>query len=142
MGTFVQNSLIKGEKIQEEAVVTWWSQWALIAFGLITLYAGIGILFIAIAIINVASTELAATNKKLIGKVGFIRRSSIDIPLQKIESINVDQGIFGRMVGYGRISIRGTGGNQCNIPYIKNPLNFRRTVMNIIDETTNPKANS
>lgn len=47
MGTFVQNSLIKGEKIQEEAVVTWWSQWALIAFGLITLYAGVGILFIA-----------------------------------------------------------------------------------------------
>ena len=133
MGSFIQNSLINGEKIQEEAVVTWWSQWFLIALGACTIVFGVGLLFWALAVVNVLSTELAVTNKKVIGKVGFIRRVSIDIPLQKIESLSVDQGIFGRMIGYGKVSVQGTGGNRCAIPYIKNPMDFRRVVMNIMD---------
>lgn len=143
MGSYVQNSLISGEKIQKEADINWLSQWGNFAlaalFILSTLgngYLGtalLGILFLVIAIINVTSTELAITNKKLIGKVGFIRRSSIDIPLSKIESINIDQGIIGRILGYGKVAVRGTGGNSVSIPFIKDPFEFRKTVMNVID---------
>lgn len=91
------------------------------------------ILFILLAIINVTSTELAVTNKKVIGKAGFIRRVSIDLPLEKLESVNIDQGVIGRILGYGRVSIRGVGGNNVSIPFIKKPMDFRRVIMGLMD---------
>lgn len=157
MGTFVDNSLIRGESVQSNATISWLSQFGKLAFGtflilwgclsltladnidaailvLITLVGG-GALFLAFALINVVTTELAITNKKLIGKVGFIRRFSIDIPHHQIESLNVTQGIIGRILRYGKITVRGAGGNKVSIPYIKEPLQFRKVVMGVIDKS-------
>jgi uncharacterized membrane protein YdbT with pleckstrin-like domain len=46
--------------------------------------------------------------------------------LSKIESVNVDQGILGRILGYGTIRIIGTGGTKEAFPKILNPLEFRK----------------
>jgi uncharacterized membrane protein YdbT with pleckstrin-like domain len=94
------------------------------------------IISIVIAIINVLTTELVVTNKKVIGKTGFIRRTSIDLQLGKLESIVLDQGITGRIFNFGTIVVRGTGGNAVGIPFIKSPLEFRRSVMRIVDQQT------
>lgn len=134
MASFVENSLIPGEKIEAKATITWLSQFWYYVFALLLVMTVIfPILFIVLAIINVTSTELAVTNKKVIGKAGFIRRVSIDLPLEKLESVNIDQGIIGRILGYGRVSIRGVGGNNVSIPYIKKPMDFRRVVMGLLD---------
>lgn len=142
MGTFVQNSLIKGEQIQETATISWLSQfWYFVMGTILILLANtmeidvnaLAVFFLVLAVVNVVTTELAITNKKLIGKVGFIRRSSIDIPRHQIESLNVDQSIVGRLLGYGKITVNGSGGNKASIPYIKNPLQFRKMVMSALD---------
>jgi uncharacterized membrane protein YdbT with pleckstrin-like domain len=86
------------------------------------------------AILNVSTTELAVTNKKVIGKAGFIRRVSVDMPIGKLESINVHQGLMGRIFNFGATSVHGIGGNAVGIPYIAKPLDFRRTVMNLMDK--------
>jgi len=44
----------------------------------------------------------------------------------RIESVNVDQGILGRILGYGTISIVGSGGTKVSFPNIKSPLEFRK----------------
>ncbi|MCT7307924.1 PH domain-containing protein [Ralstonia wenshanensis] len=134
MASFVENSLIPGEKIEAQATITWLSQFWYFVFALVLVMTVIfPILFILLAIINVTSTELAVTNKKVIGKAGFIRRVSIDLPLEKLESVNIDQGIIGRILGYGRVSIRGVGGNNVSIPFIKMPMDFRRVIMGLMD---------
>jgi uncharacterized membrane protein YdbT with pleckstrin-like domain len=134
MASFVENSLIPGEKIEAQATITWLSQFWYFVFALVLVMTVIfPILFIVLAIINVTSTELAVTNKKVIGKAGFIRRVSIDLPLEKLESVNIDQGIIGRILGYGRVSIRGIGGNNVSIPFIKKPMDFRRVIMGLMD---------
>lgn len=134
MASFVENSLIPGEEVEAKATITWLSQFWYFVFALLLVMTVIfPILFILLAIINVTSTELAVTNKKVIGKAGFIRRVSIDLPLEKLESVNIDQGIIGRILGYGRVSIRGVGGNNVSIPYIKKPMDFRRVVMGLLD---------
>jgi uncharacterized membrane protein YdbT with pleckstrin-like domain len=135
MGSFVENSLISGEKVELKATTTWLSQFWLFVWAVILCWTIVApVFFIILAIINVVTTELAVTNKKVIGKAGFIRRESIDLPLSKLESINIDQGIIGRILGYGRVSIRGVGGNNVSIPFIKDPLSFRRVVMNLMDQ--------
>jgi len=134
MGSFVESSLLAGEKIESNAQVTWLSQIPLFILAVVTIFTVIlPILFILIAVINVKSTELAVTNKKVIGKAGFIRRVSVDMPIGKLESINIDQGIFGRLFNYGKVSVRGIGGNNVTIPFISSPQYFRRTVMGLMD---------
>ncbi|MEK0235706.1 PH domain-containing protein [Ralstonia pseudosolanacearum] len=134
MGSFVENSLIPGEKVEMRATITWLSQFWYFVFAIALIMTVIfSVILILFAVINVTSTELAVTNKKIIGKAGFIRRVSIDLPLDKLESVNISQGIIGRIFGFGRITVRGVGGNSVVIPYIKSPMDFRRVVMGLLD---------
>jgi len=51
----------------------------------------------------------------------------------KVESINVEQGIFGRIFDFGTLVINGTGGGKTPIPSIDSPLEFRKNAMQAID---------
>jgi uncharacterized membrane protein YdbT with pleckstrin-like domain len=100
-------------------------------FGEILLIAGIffGILFIIKgfkSLIAYATSEFAVTNKRILFKIGFIRRNSLEIFLRKIEAINVRQGIIGRILGYGTITVTGTGGTHQPFHKISSPLKFRK----------------
>ena len=64
----------------------------------------------------------------MVAKLGFIERESLETLLSKIEAIGVDQGIVGRMLGYGTITITGTGGTEESFPRIADPLEFRRQI--------------
>jgi uncharacterized membrane protein YdbT with pleckstrin-like domain len=78
--------------------------------------------------IRSTSSEFAITNKRVLIKVGLIRRHSLELLLQKVEGIGVDQGILGRILGYGTITVSGVGGTKEAFRMISNPLEFRRQV--------------
>jgi len=90
--------------------------------------AGIGLLLAIAPAIHYASSEFAVTDKRVVAKLGFIERESLETLLSKIEAIGVDQGIVGRMLGYGTITITGTGGTEESFPRIADPLEFRRQI--------------
>ena len=79
------------------------------------------------------TTELAITNKRVIAKFGFIRRDTIELYHNQVESIIVKQGILQRILGCGTIIIKGTGGSRTPIPDIEKPLDFRRIAMETIE---------
>ena len=89
----------------------------------------LGLVFLAAAWIRVHSTEIAITNRRVIAKFGFIRRHTIEINLEKVESLRVEQGLMGRFLNYGTIFIGGTGSALAPIPDIADPLVFRRKFM-------------
>jgi uncharacterized membrane protein YdbT with pleckstrin-like domain len=78
--------------------------------------------------IKASSSEFAITNRRVLIKVGLIRRHSLELLLQKVEGIGVDQGILGRILGYGTITVAGVGGTKEAFRMISNPLEFRRQV--------------
>lgn len=90
--------------------------------------AGIGLLLAIGPAIRYASSEFALTDKRVVAKLGFIERESLETLLSKIEAIGVDQGIVGRVLGYGTITITGTGGTEESFPRIAEPLEFRRQI--------------
>lgn len=97
-------------------------------------YAALGCVFAAACpFIERRVTELAITNKRIIAKFGLISRQTIEINLHKVESVQVHQGVFGRLLNYGSIVISGAGNPQAPIPYIENPLEFRRQCMATLD---------
>ncbi|MEI8033498.1 MAG: PH domain-containing protein [Chlorobiaceae bacterium] len=85
------------------------------------------------ALMRHQATELAVTSKRVVAKFGFIRRSTIELNHSKVESLHVDQGILGRIFGFGTLHINGTGGGITPIPNISDPLAFRRKAMEAID---------
>ncbi|PKP13316.1 MAG: hypothetical protein CVU08_05870 [Bacteroidetes bacterium HGW-Bacteroidetes-3] len=82
-------------------------------------------LFIA-PLIDRYTDEFAITNKRVIIKTGLISRKTFEMNHSKIESVNVDQSILGRILGYGTIRIVGSGGTKEVFPNISKPLLFRK----------------
>jgi uncharacterized membrane protein YdbT with pleckstrin-like domain len=88
----------------------------------------LGVLALAGAWIRQWSSEFAVTNRRVIVKVGLISRRTIEINMSKVESIEVNQDIFGRIFNYGTILVIGTGGTKEPFDLISDPLAFRRAV--------------
>ncbi|TDA68457.1 PH domain-containing protein [Sulfuricurvum sp. IAE1] len=132
MASYVESTLISDEHIIYRGQISLWSlaPYFIVGFLLIAFYL-IGLLIIAYAIIKYKTTELAITNKRIIAKFGWISRSTIELNINKIESIQVQQGILGRILNFGTLIISGAGNPQAPIPNISNPMEFRRVYMGL-----------
>lgn len=98
-------------------------------------YPFIAYAFVAIALYSLLSSfvtymtsEYGITDKRILMKVGFVRRTSLEIFFNKIESIQVKQSILGRILDYGAVVICGTGGSKDPFFFIPSPLDFRKRV--------------
>jgi uncharacterized membrane protein YdbT with pleckstrin-like domain len=74
------------------------------------------------------NTEVAVTDRRVIYKTGFISRKTREMHMDKISSVDVTQGILGRMLNYGDITINGAGQSIERIPGIDDPVQFRNHV--------------
>jgi uncharacterized membrane protein YdbT with pleckstrin-like domain len=135
--SYIDDSLVEGEKLVHRAHISWWSQFWLVFLGLLTLVVAVGLVFLIWAWIRVRSTELAITNRRIIAKFGFVKRHTVEINLEKVEALKVEQGVWGRILNYGTIFISGSGSSVAPIPNIADPLVFRRKFM----EATNRPLN-
>ena len=79
------------------------------------------------------SAEFTVTNKRVVIKLGTIRRRAIEMLLSKVEEIAVSQGVGGRILGYGTLVIVGTGGSKEIFMLMADPLEFRRQVQEQIE---------
>jgi len=92
---------------------------AAVIFALLALSAGLR------AFIRRTTTELAVTDHRVIYKSGLLSRHTIEMNRDKVESVDVDQSLLGRILGYGTVVVRGTGGSLEPIRNIGDPLTFR-----------------
>lgn len=135
MASYVESTLIKDEKVIYTGKISLWSLLPLFIIGLVLLpLAGIGLLFWLAAGIRYITTELAFTNKRVIAKFGFIGRQTIELNIAKVESLQVNQGVLGRVFNFGTLVISGAGNPQAPIPGVSNPMTFRRSFMEYQDQ--------
>ncbi|HKR19068.1 MAG TPA: PH domain-containing protein [Stellaceae bacterium] len=74
------------------------------------------------------TTEIAVTDRRVIFKRGLIRRHTVEMNMDKVETVDVDQSLAGRLLGYGDIVVRGTGSSIEPFRKIAAPLDFRNQV--------------
>ncbi len=147
MSSYVESVIGNGETVKYEAKVSVWSLLPLLILGLILgLFLSpaawwLGLIFWIMAFFRYKTTELALTDKKIIAKFGFIKRDTIEILLPKIESIQVNQSMLGRMLNYGSVIASGAGNPQAPIPGISDPMAFRKKFMEVQEKVLdNTKA--
>lgn len=78
------------------------------------------------AYIHTHTTEFGITNQRIIMKTGWVSRQTVEQQLQRIESVNFTQSVWGRMFGYGTVLLHGTGSGVTPIANIDDPLTFHK----------------
>jgi len=74
------------------------------------------------------TTETDVTNLRVVHKTGFIKRRTFEMALDKVESVDVNQSILGRLLNYGDVTILGVGEGRETISTIASPLQFRNAI--------------
>ena len=87
-----------------------------------------GILKFAQQMIVRATTEIGVTDIRLVYKRGLVARAVGEINIDRVEGVNVLQGILGRMFGYGRVMVRGMGVGEVMLPPIAQPIRFKKAI--------------
>jgi uncharacterized membrane protein YdbT with pleckstrin-like domain len=132
--SYVDSVLISGETVLHRGHVSLWPLAPKIVLGILLLpLFGLGLIFLIWAFVIYKTTEIAITNKRIIAKFGFVTRRTIEINLQKVESIQVEQNVPGRMFNYGTIVVSGAGTPNLSVHAIADPLRFRKHFMEATD---------
>lgn len=117
MGGYVNKHLISNESVVFETKLHWVIFFSFKSIFTLTIYAWL----------ERWLSEYVITNRRIIIKTGFIARNTFEMNLSKIESVNVEQSIMGRILNYGSITIIGSGGTRETFHNIAHPLEFRKS---------------
>ena len=152
MGRYIDDILQPGEKVLYSTNAHWIFYWPAIAAWILaavlfflsraSVTEGIVLLYLsASAVVAVAAlywtfkawfhrwtTETDVTNLRVVHKSGFIKRRTFEMSLDKVESVDVDQSILGRLLNYGNVTVRGVGEGAETITTIASPLDFRNHI--------------
>jgi len=147
--SYVESNLMPNETVRAQANL----HWKVYVPGMLFALLGLALAWVSLTVcgfvlvvasisllaahIRVVCTELAVTNRRIVAKFGFLRRTTIELLHAKVESLRVEQSITGRIFNFGSIAIHGTGGATTPIPNIANPLAFRTRALTIIEESSN-----
>lgn len=80
------------------------------------------------ALLRQRTTELAVTDRRVIYKTGIFQRHTMEMNRSKVETVGVEQSVLGRLLNYGTVIVRGTGGSFEPIRHIHDPLSFRNHI--------------
>lgn len=137
---YIESNLLADEKIIYKARlhgIIFVKPVALIVLGVIFLFIQpiigslvvvIGVVAIIPSLIDYLSSEFGVTNKRVIIKIGFLRRRTVELLLRQVEAISVDQSVLGRMLDFGSVTLTGTGGVREVFHNISAPLELRRRI--------------
>ena len=152
MGRYIDEILQPGEKVLYStnahwmfylpAIAAWILALVLLILSRTTITEGIVLLCLsASAIVAIVAlywtvkawfhrwtTETDVTNLRVVHKTGFIKRRTFEMSLDKVESVDVNQSILGRLLNYGDVTILGVGEGKQTISTIASPLAFRNSI--------------
>ena len=125
---YIEQSLGAGEKLVAKAKFHWWytlkAVLALVLLGIVV----IGIVIFFQMMIRKWTTEIGVTTHRFVEKTGLFSLNTNEIALTNIEGVRVYQTFWGRLLGYGRLRIEGTGVDAINLPDIADPVAFRAAI--------------
>ena len=158
MSSYVDSVLAEGERVVYRASISHWKFFlaylvgALFLLVALTLGAGlgaaerpggslamvavplvIGLALILSALIRRHTTELVLTDRRIITKRGLVSRNTVEMNLNKIESLHVNQGLMGRIFNYGDVTVVGTGASLEPMRGITSPLELRKKLGTIAE---------
>ena len=122
--SYIQASLGANERVVKEASFHWSYTLGAVLLALTV----IGLVVAIPMLIRKATTEIGITTHRFIMKTGLFSLHTQEMAIHNIEGVKVDQGLFGRILGFGRLRIEGTGVDAIELPTIADPVAFRAAI--------------
>lgn len=108
--SYVSKNLLPGEKVVALGRVSWWTAfWPIIIGVILGIFTVIGVLVMVPAIFRILTTEIAITDRRVIFKTGFISRNILIRQYNRIDSLEMDQSVSGRLLKFGDLILSGAG---------------------------------
>jgi uncharacterized membrane protein YdbT with pleckstrin-like domain len=130
--SYIEDSLSEGERIEGLFSLHWfaWVPMALwIILGVVTF--GLTWLVAIYEFLRLKFLEQGVTNKRVILKKGIIGRKSEEMKLKSIETVEIDQGILGRIFGFGTVKVTGRGISDVRFKRIDDPMSVKRRIESV-----------
>lgn len=130
--SYIEDSLSEGEHIVGLFKLHWFARLPMILWivlGIPTL--GLTWILALYEFLRLRCIEQGVTNKRVIFKAGIISRKSEEMKLGSIETVEIDQGIFGRMLGYGSVKVTGRGTSDVLFRLVDDPMAVKRAIESI-----------
>jgi len=129
---YIDESLSTGEEISALFRQHWVVRLPLVLWLLLAIPSlGITLALALYEYLRVKHTELGLTNKRVISKTGIISRRSEEMKLGSIETVEIDQGVLGRILGYGNIRVSGRGISDVVLDKVTDPMAVKRAIESI-----------
>ncbi len=103
-----------------------WQHYVAVTSGVVALF---GLLLLLKAWIIRRTTEIVVTDRRVIYKRGMLSRHTMEMNVSKVETVDVDQPLGGRMFGYGTVLIRGTGSSWEPLVGVGSPIAIRNAIV-------------
>lgn len=126
--SYISRRLAPGERVVYRGhfhfIQQIWPWVALVVLGIVV----IGIVIWLVEVVRMGTTRMAVTNRRVLLKRGFFAIRLDELTLGSVEGAHIHQSIFGRMFGYGRLTLRGRGETQLQFPTMDRPSRFRAAI--------------
>jgi len=130
--SYIQESLSAGEKVEALFKLHWfawlpmviWILLGLVTFGLTWLIA-------LYEFLRLKFTEQGVTNKRVILKRGIVGRQTDEMKVTSIETVEINQGVWGRICGFGTVKVTGRGISDVVFERIADPMAVKRQIESI-----------
>ncbi len=133
--SYIEDSLSSGEVIHKVFQLHWFARvpmYCWLVLGLVTF--GLTWLIALYEYFRLRSIEQGVTNKRVILKNGIISRHTEEMKLSSIETVEIEQGIWGRMFGYGTIKLTGRGISDVKFRNIDDPMQVKRDIESVSNQ--------
>jgi uncharacterized membrane protein YdbT with pleckstrin-like domain len=130
--SYIEDSLSAGEKVESLFKLHWFAwvpMWLWLILGVVTF--GLTWLLALYTFLRLKFTEQGATNKRVILKRGIISRKTEEMKLTSIETVEIDQGVLGRIFGFGTVKVTGRGISDVVYKSIDDPIAVKRQIEGI-----------
>jgi len=130
--SYIEESLSDGENIKELFKLHWFSKipmfiWLVLAIPTL----GITLILAIWEYLKLRSIEQGITNKRAILKKGIISRKSEEMKIASIETVEIVQGVIGRIFGFGSIKVTGRGISDLIYKNIDNPMDVKKAIESV-----------
>lgn len=130
--SYIEDSLSSGEKVETIFKLHWFSYVPMVIWiilGLVTF--GLTWILAIYEFLKLKTLEQGVTNKRVIYEKGIISRTTDEMKLSSIETVEIHQGIIGRIFGFGTVQVTGRGVSDVKFKRIDDPMNVKRAIESV-----------
>lgn len=130
--SYIDESLSNGEKVEALFKLHWFARVPMVLWLILAIPTlGLTLLIALYEFLRLKYTEQGVTNKRVIFKTGILSRKTEEMTLKSIETVEIEQGIFGRLFGFGDIKVTGRGLSDVVFKGLADPMSAKRQIESV-----------